>query len=47
MYSITDHNALKVEHSNKNNRKKTCKQLEVEQHISQWQMGHWWNKRGN
>jgi exonuclease III len=32
---LSDHNALKVEHSNKNNRKKTCKQLEVEQHISQ------------
>jgi hypothetical protein len=26
---------------------KICKQLESEQHIAQWSMGHWWNKRGN
>jgi hypothetical protein len=24
---------------------KTCKQLEAEQHIAQWSMGHWWNKK--
>jgi hypothetical protein len=35
---LSDHNALKLE---------TCKQLEAEQHIAQWSMGHWWNKRGN
>jgi hypothetical protein len=27
--------------------KKACKQLEAEQHIAQWSMGNWWNKRGN
>jgi exonuclease III len=31
----SDHNALKLELNNKNNSKKTCKQLEAEQHIAQ------------
>jgi hypothetical protein len=33
-YSLSDHNALKLELNNKNNSKK-CKQLEAEQHIAQ------------
>jgi endonuclease/exonuclease/phosphatase family metal-dependent hydrolase len=32
---LSDHNALKLELNNRNNRKKTCKQLEAEQHIAQ------------
>jgi exonuclease III len=37
---LSDHNALKLEINNKNNSKKTCKQLEAEQHIAQRSMGH-------
>jgi exonuclease III len=29
-YTLSDHNALKLELNNKNNSKKTCKQLEAE-----------------
>jgi exonuclease III len=32
---LSAHNALKLELKNKNNRKKTCKQLKAEQHIAQ------------
>jgi exonuclease III len=32
---LSDHNVLKLELNNKNNSKKTCKQLEAEQHIAQ------------
>jgi hypothetical protein len=32
---LSDHNILKLELNNKNNSKKTCKQLETEQHIAQ------------
>jgi endonuclease/exonuclease/phosphatase family metal-dependent hydrolase len=32
---LSDHNALKLELNNKNNSKKTYKQLESEQHIAQ------------
>jgi exonuclease III len=32
---LSDHNALKLEINNKNNTKKTCKQLEAEHHITQ------------
>jgi hypothetical protein len=31
---LSDHNALKLKLSNKNNSKKTCKKLETEQHIA-------------
>jgi exonuclease III len=31
---LSDHHALKLEINNKNNSKKTCKQLEAEQHIA-------------
>jgi endonuclease/exonuclease/phosphatase family metal-dependent hydrolase len=37
---LSDHNALKLEINNKNNSKKTCKQLETEKHIAQRSMGH-------
>jgi hypothetical protein len=37
---LSDHNALKLEIINKNSSKKTCKQLEAEQHIAQYSMGH-------
>jgi hypothetical protein len=32
---LSDQNALKLELNNKNSNKKTCKQLEAEQHIAQ------------
>jgi exonuclease III len=32
---LSDHNVLKLKINNKNNRKKTSKQLEIEQHIAQ------------
>jgi exonuclease III len=32
---LSDHNALKLDINNKNSSKKTCKQLETEQHIAQ------------
>jgi exonuclease III len=35
-----DHNALKLELHNKNNSKKTGRQLEAEQHITQRSMAH-------
>jgi hypothetical protein len=34
-YILPDYNALKLESNNKNISKKTCKQLESEQHIAQ------------
>jgi hypothetical protein len=39
-YILPDHTALKLEINNKNSSKKTCKQLEAEQHITQQSMGH-------
>jgi hypothetical protein len=40
--------ALKLELNNKKKKKqKIWKQLEAEQHIAQWPLGHPWYKRGN
>jgi hypothetical protein len=38
---------IKAEYQQQKQQEKTCKQLEAEQHIAQWSMGYWWNKRGS
>jgi hypothetical protein len=46
MYSIWSQ-CIKTRTQQQKNQQKICKQLEAEQHIAQWPMGHWWNKRRN
>jgi hypothetical protein len=38
---------IKTRTQQQKQQQKICKQLEDEQHIAQWSIGHWWNKRGN
>jgi hypothetical protein len=44
---LSDYNAMKLELNTKKQQQKICKQLEVEQHIAQWSVGHRRNKGGN
>jgi hypothetical protein len=43
MHSIWS-KCIKTRTQQQKQQKKTYKQLEVEQHIAQWSMGHWWNE---
>jgi hypothetical protein len=43
MHSISSQ-YIKTRTQQQKQQQKTCKQLEAEQHIAQWSVGHWWNK---